>query len=48
MQCVTSFRAFIDTGKDIGMLHIIEVNHARVKNMDAMFVMGEKVKVSLN
>jgi ribosomal protein S1 len=45
---VKSFRAFIDMGKDIGMLHINEVSHACVKYMDAMFVVGEKVKVSLN
>jgi ribosomal protein S1 len=45
---VKSFRTFIDIGKDIGMLHINEVSHACVKNMDVMFAMGEKMKVSLN
>jgi hypothetical protein len=35
-------------GKNIGMLHISEVNHVLVTNMDAMFVVEEKVKVSLN
>jgi predicted RNA-binding protein with RPS1 domain len=30
------------------MLHISEVSHARVTNMDAMFAMGKKMKVSLN
>jgi ribosomal protein S1 len=39
---------FIDIGKNIGVLHISEVSHARVKNMDVMFIVGEKVKVSLN
>jgi len=30
------------------MLHINEVNHAHVTNMDVMFATGEKLKVSLN
>jgi polyribonucleotide nucleotidyltransferase len=48
VQCVKSFGTFNDIGKDIGMLHISEVSHACVTNMDVMFVVGEKVKVSLN
>jgi small subunit ribosomal protein S1 len=48
VPCVKSFRVFIDIGKDIGVLHINEVSHARMKNMDVMFIVGEKVKVSLN
>jgi len=48
MQYVKSFETFIDIGKDIGMSHINEVNYARVTNMDAMFIVEEKVKVSLN
>jgi predicted RNA-binding protein with RPS1 domain len=34
--------------ENIGTLHISEVNHVLVTNMDAMFVVEEKVKVSLN
>jgi predicted RNA-binding protein with RPS1 domain len=48
VQCVKSFGMFIDIRKDIGMLHIGEVNHACMTNMDAMFCSGEKMKVSLN
>jgi predicted RNA-binding protein with RPS1 domain len=48
VQCVKSFGMFNDIRKDIGMLHTSEVSHACVTNMDVMFVVGEKVKVSLN
>ncbi len=48
VQCVKSFEMFIDIGKDIGMVHISEVNHACMTNMDAMFVVGGKMKVSSN
>ncbi len=48
VQYVKSFETFIDVRENIGMLHISEVNHAHVTNMDVMFVVEEKVKVSSN
>jgi predicted RNA-binding protein with RPS1 domain len=48
MQCVKSFRTSIDIGKDIGILHISEVCHVHVKNMNVMFIVGGKMKASLN
>ncbi len=48
MQYVKFFERFSDKWKNIGTLHISEVNHVLVTNMDAMFVVEGKVKVSLN
>ncbi len=48
VQYVKSFERFIDIRKNSGMLHISEVNHVLVKNMDVMFVVEEKMKVSSN
>jgi predicted RNA-binding protein with RPS1 domain len=42
VQCVKSFRVFIDIRKDIGMLHINEVSHAYVKTWMLCLLWGEQ------
>jgi small subunit ribosomal protein S1 len=46
VKCVKSYGAFIDIGDDVGLLHISEISHVRVTSMEALFVPGEKIKVS--
>jgi small subunit ribosomal protein S1 len=46
VQCVKSYGAYIDIGEDVGLLHISEISHVRVIFMEALFVPGEKIKVS--
>jgi hypothetical protein len=41
VQYMKYFESFIDIRKDIGMFHIHQVSHARVTNMDGMFIAGE-------
>jgi small subunit ribosomal protein S1 len=46
VQCVKSYGAFIDIGEDVGPLHISEISHVHVTFMEALFALGEKIKVS--
>jgi predicted RNA-binding protein with RPS1 domain len=43
---VKSCGTFIDIGDDVGLLHISEINHVHVTSMEALFVLGKKIKVS--
>jgi len=46
VQCVKSYGALIDIGKDVGLIHISEISHVHVTSMEVLFVLGEKIKVS--
>jgi len=46
VQCVKSYGAFIDIGEDVRLLHINEISHVHVTSMEALFALGEKIKVS--
>jgi ribosomal protein S1 len=45
VQCVKSYETFIDIGEDVGLLHINEINHVHVTSMEALFAIGEKIKL---
>jgi len=45
IQSVTPYGAFINLGSVNGLLHISQISHAVVNNVESVLTVGEKIKV---
>jgi small subunit ribosomal protein S1 len=45
VQTVKPYGAFIKLGGDVGLLHISQVSHQRISNLDKVLKEGEQLKV---
>jgi small subunit ribosomal protein S1 len=45
VQTIKPYGAFINLGGDVGLLHVSQISHQRISNLDKVLKEGEQLKV---